>query len=58
MERPDGEVPPANGYECFMMILQKEGVGALFKGSFARVLKTSPQFGVTLMLYNILGGGL
>ncbi|CAM6092353.1 unnamed protein product [Calypogeia fissa] len=57
MERAAGEVPYENGYACFVTILQKEGAGALFKGSFARVLKTSPQFGITLMLYNLLCGG-
>lgn len=57
MERAAGEVPYENGYACLVMILQKEGLGALFKGSVARVLKTSPQFGITLMLYNILCGG-
>lgn len=32
----------------------EEGAGALFKGGGARVLRSSPQFGVTLVAYESL----
>ncbi|KAG6557792.1 hypothetical protein Mapa_000559 [Marchantia paleacea] len=54
MEATAGEDEYENAWHCFLMILRNEGPGALFKGSGARVLKTSPQFGITLMLYNML----
>lgn len=40
--------------DCFVQILQKEGPAALFKGSLARVLRSSPQFGATLVTYEYL----
>ncbi|KAL2622110.1 hypothetical protein R1flu_002315 [Riccia fluitans] len=54
MEKSQSEDQYENAWQCFVQILQKEGPRALFKGSGARVLKTSPQFGITLMLYNML----
>jgi solute carrier family 25 (mitochondrial aspartate/glutamate transporter), member 12/13 len=35
-------------------ILATEGPGAFFKGGIARVLRSSPQFGVTLLSYELL----
>lgn len=44
-------------WECLQDIVNKEGPQALFKGSLLRVLRTSPQFGITLMIYGILCDG-
>lgn len=40
--------------DCFAKILKEEGPKAFFKGSIARVLRSSPQFGVTLVAYEYL----
>lgn len=40
--------------DCFSKILKEEGPKALFKGSLARVLRSSPQFGATLVAYEYL----
>ncbi|BGP44982.1 mitochondrial aspartate-glutamate transporter agc1 [Rhodotorula kratochvilovae] len=37
--------------DAFRKILREEGAAALFKGGPARVLRSSPQFGVTLVAY-------
>ncbi|WVR06016.1 hypothetical protein IAU60_003044 [Kwoniella sp. DSM 27419] len=38
----------------FQKILQEEGVKALYKGGLARVIRSSPQFAVTLACYELL----
>ncbi|WRT64290.1 uncharacterized protein IL334_001221 [Kwoniella shivajii] len=38
----------------FNKILQEEGVRALYKGGVARVIRSSPQFAVTLACYELL----
>ncbi|WVQ62044.1 uncharacterized protein L199_000178 [Kwoniella botswanensis] len=38
----------------FTKILQEEGVRALYKGGLARVIRSSPQFAVTLAMYEVL----
>ncbi|WFD36607.1 Structural maintenance of chromosomes protein 2 [Malassezia cuniculi] len=40
--------------DCFVQILRNEGPTAFFKGSIARVLRSSPQFGATLVTYEYL----
>lgn len=35
-------------------ILKEEGFGAFFKGGLARICRSSPQFGVTLLTYELL----
>jgi len=40
--------------DAFRKIPAEEGFGALFKGGPARVLRSSPQFGVTLVAYESL----
>ncbi|MBN3326407.1 CMC1 protein, partial [Atractosteus spatula] len=40
--------------DCFRKILQEEGFRALWKGAGARVFRSSPQFGVTLVTYELL----
>ncbi|XP_078451450.1 electrogenic aspartate/glutamate antiporter SLC25A12, mitochondrial-like [Lampetra fluviatilis] len=40
--------------DCFAKILHEEGPRALWKGAGARVCRSSPQFGVTLLTYELL----
>uniref|UniRef100_UPI00398F013B electrogenic aspartate/glutamate antiporter SLC25A13, mitochondrial isoform X1 n=1 Tax=Pristiophorus japonicus TaxID=55135 RepID=UPI00398F013B len=40
--------------DCFWKILKQEGSKAFWKGTAARVFRSSPQFGVTLMTYELL----
>lgn len=40
--------------DCCRKISAEEGLAAFWKGSAARVLRSSPQFGVTLMTYELL----
>ncbi|XP_031759029.1 calcium-binding mitochondrial carrier protein Aralar2 isoform X1 [Xenopus tropicalis] len=40
--------------DCFRKILKEEGHRALWKGAGARVFRSSPQFGVTLVTYELL----
>jgi solute carrier family 25 (mitochondrial aspartate/glutamate transporter), member 12/13 len=40
--------------DALRTIRREEGVAALFKGGPARVLRSSPQFGVTLVAYETL----
>ncbi|GJP71455.1 hypothetical protein CLOP_g2289 [Closterium sp. NIES-67] len=54
MEPEEGKEAYANAWVCVKEIVEEEGLGALFKGGIARVLRMSPQFGITLMLYDML----
>ncbi|KAF3699205.1 Calcium-binding mitochondrial carrier protein Aralar1 [Channa argus] len=40
--------------DCFRKILREEGFRALWKGAGARMCRSSPQFGVTLVTYELL----
>ncbi|OCT63594.1 solute carrier family 25 member 12 L homeolog isoform X1 [Xenopus laevis] len=40
--------------DCFRKILKEEGAKAFWKGAGARVFRSSPQFGVTLLTYEML----
>lgn len=40
--------------DCAEKIVDKEGPAALFKGGLQRVLRSAPQFGVTLLVYELL----
>uniref|UniRef100_A0A8C1U9D5 Solute carrier family 25 member 13 n=1 Tax=Cyprinus carpio TaxID=7962 RepID=A0A8C1U9D5_CYPCA len=40
--------------DCFWKILREEGPRAFWKGAEARVFRSSPQFGVTLVTYELL----
>ncbi|XP_067108634.1 electrogenic aspartate/glutamate antiporter SLC25A12, mitochondrial-like isoform X2 [Osmerus mordax] len=40
--------------DCFRKIMREEGFKALWKGAGARVCRSSPQFGVTLVTYELL----
>ena len=41
-------------YSTCKTIMREEGFKALFKGGAARILRSSPQFGVTLATYEFL----
>ncbi|CCG23138.1 mitochondrial carrier protein [Candida orthopsilosis Co 90-125] len=41
-------------FDCGASILKQEGFSAFFKGSLARVFRSSPQFGFTLASYELL----
>lgn len=47
----EGEVTYNGITDCGLKIYQQEGFGALFKGALMRVMRSSPQFGVTLLAY-------
>jgi solute carrier family 25 aspartate/glutamate transporter 12/13 len=40
--------------DAFYKILREEGPTAFYKGGIARILRSSPQFGVTLASYEVL----
>ncbi len=40
--------------DCFWKILTLEGPSAFFKGVMPRVFRSGPQFGVTLLAYELL----
>uniref|UniRef100_A0A674A033 Solute carrier family 25 member 12 n=1 Tax=Salmo trutta TaxID=8032 RepID=A0A674A033_SALTR len=40
--------------DCFRKIMHEEGFRALWKGAGARMCRSSPQFGVTLVTYELL----
>uniref|UniRef100_A0A672IUN8 Calcium-binding mitochondrial carrier protein Aralar1-like n=1 Tax=Salarias fasciatus TaxID=181472 RepID=A0A672IUN8_SALFA len=40
--------------DCFRKIMREEGFRALWKGAGARMCRSSPQFGVTLVTYELL----
>eukprot|EP00606_Chrysophyceae_sp_TOSAG23-5_P000288 GSChrysophyteH2.ASY1.ANO1.12.1 assembled CDS len=43
-------------FDAWTKILREEGFRALYKGAMMRVVRSSPQFGVTLMAYEYLHG--
>jgi len=47
-------VPSPNGIQVTRTIIKNEGFCALFSGWFERVLRSIPQFGVTLALFDVL----
>lgn len=49
-----GEVAYTGIVQCFQVVLRDEGPRAFFKGALARVFRSSPQFGVTLLAYELL----
>jgi solute carrier family 25 aspartate/glutamate transporter 12/13 len=53
MERKEGEVP-LGFLDTMRKIVREEGPKALFNGGLTRVLRVSPQFGITLAVYEIL----
>uniref|UniRef100_A0A8C2CWF7 Solute carrier family 25 member 12 n=1 Tax=Cyprinus carpio TaxID=7962 RepID=A0A8C2CWF7_CYPCA len=49
-----GQTTYSGVIDCFRKILHEEGFRALWKGAGARVFRSSPQFGVTLVTYELL----
>lgn len=54
VEAKKGEVKYRGIPHAFAVILKEEGFTAFFKGSLARVFRSSPQFGFTLASYEFL----
>lgn len=54
IESKGGEVKYRGIAHAFRVILKEEGPSAFFKGSLARVFRSSPQFGFTLASYEFL----
>ncbi|KAI5070360.1 hypothetical protein GOP47_0014703 [Adiantum capillus-veneris] len=57
METPPGQEPYKDAFHCCRVLLQQEGLKGLFKGGLLRVLRTCPQFGITLMIYSLFCDG-
>uniref|UniRef100_A0A8B9LY47 Solute carrier family 25 member 12 n=1 Tax=Astyanax mexicanus TaxID=7994 RepID=A0A8B9LY47_ASTMX len=49
-----GQTTYSGVIDCFRKILREEGFSAFWKGAGARVCRSSPQFGVTLVTYELL----
>ncbi|XP_070792355.1 electrogenic aspartate/glutamate antiporter SLC25A12, mitochondrial [Pituophis catenifer annectens] len=49
-----GQTTYSGVIDCFAKILREEGPSAFWKGAAARVFRSSPQFGVTLLTYELL----
>uniref|UniRef100_A0AC35TM10 Calcium-binding mitochondrial carrier protein Aralar1 n=1 Tax=Rhabditophanes sp. KR3021 TaxID=114890 RepID=A0AC35TM10_9BILA len=49
-----GETTYTGVIDCFTKIMKEEGGAALWKGTAARVCRSSPQFAVTLLTYEVL----
>ncbi|KAM7407454.1 hypothetical protein PAMA_003263 [Pampus argenteus] len=49
-----GQTTYSGVIDCFKKILKEEGFRAFWKGAGARVFRSSPQFGVTLVTYELL----
>ncbi|XP_063285797.1 electrogenic aspartate/glutamate antiporter SLC25A12, mitochondrial [Pelobates fuscus] len=49
-----GQTTYSGVIDCFRKILREEGARAFWKGAGARVFRSSPQFGVTLVTYELL----
>ncbi|XP_010133124.1 PREDICTED: calcium-binding mitochondrial carrier protein Aralar1 [Buceros rhinoceros silvestris] len=49
-----GQTTYSGVIDCFKKILMEEGPSAFWKGAGARVFRSSPQFGVTLVTYELL----
>lgn len=54
VETKHGDVKYRGILHAFGLIMKEEGVSAFFKGSLARVFRSSPQFGFTLASYELL----
>uniref|UniRef100_A0A8C7ZUY8 Solute carrier family 25 member 12 n=1 Tax=Oryzias sinensis TaxID=183150 RepID=A0A8C7ZUY8_9TELE len=49
-----GQTTYSGVIDCFRKIMKEEGFRALWKGAGARMCRSSPQFGVTLVTYELL----
>lgn len=58
VEARKGEVTYNGLVDCARKIMKSEGPKAFFKGGPARIIRSSPQFGVTLAAFEVLNGWL
>uniref|UniRef100_A0A914YCK3 Uncharacterized protein n=1 Tax=Panagrolaimus superbus TaxID=310955 RepID=A0A914YCK3_9BILA len=49
-----GQTTYSGVIDCIKKIMKEEGFGAFWKGTIARVFRSSPQFAVTLLTYEML----
>jgi len=49
-----GQTAYSGVFDCFNKVMKEEGPKALWKGTAARVCRSSPQFAVTLLTYELL----
>ncbi|KAI5306724.1 hypothetical protein KEM56_007423 [Ascosphaera pollenicola] len=54
VEARKGETKYTSLRHCAKTVYKEEGITAFFKGGPARILRSSPQFGVTLAAYEVL----
>lgn len=54
VEARKGESTYTGIIDCFWKVLRQEGITALFKGVTPRIVRSSPQFGITLLSYELL----
>jgi solute carrier family 25 aspartate/glutamate transporter 12/13 len=54
VEARAGQDTYSGWFDCFFKVLRKEGPSALWKGILPRTIRSSPQFGVTLLAYEAL----
>lgn len=54
VETRQGQQTYSGIMDCMRQVLRQEGPKALFKGVVPRVVRSSPQFGVTLLAYEFL----
>lgn len=50
----EGEMTYKGLTDCAIKIYRHEGISAFYKGSGMRVFRSSPQFGITLLAYEVL----
>uniref|UniRef100_F6X4B8 EF-hand domain-containing protein n=2 Tax=Ciona intestinalis TaxID=7719 RepID=F6X4B8_CIOIN len=50
----DGQTQYKGMIDCFKKVYAEEGFAAFWKGAPARVFRSSPQFGITLLTYELL----
>ena len=58
VEARKGETAYTSLRQCAKTVWQEEGFRAFFKGGPARIMRSSPQFGFTLAMYEVLQGVL
>jgi len=49
-----GQTTYSGLFDCYQKVMKEEGWTAFWKGAGARVFRSSPQFGVTLVTYELL----
>jgi len=54
VEVREGQIAYKGIVDCFVKVLSMEGPRAFFKGVVPRIFRSSPQFGVTLLSYEVL----